>query len=309
MHAWTCGRIWVLDENGSDPAALHCIHTSLIPPSWISAAKAASGTVNSGQGETDWEVGGGCSSVCASLGRLLQDPHHANVQLQLPGGVVILAHSAILAATCAWFEARLVRHNSHVRDTQQDTATAAGSATDKAPAGSASASARPTASTTCTTAPTYQFVVDLTDQDADTVHALLSYLYTGHAQLGPARGTEETAAPDSSEGWHTVGKPKRRGKAAAAGGPAPSMHQSGSSVSPGQPPHMLLVRLLHAAQFFGVSQLHSECLAKAAQLISVECAPAWLIYAHEHGEQELKQLALNYVVKHYKGGWLGWRIA
>lgn len=298
------GRLWLLDRGTY--VSVRCVYTSLVPPKYTASVLQPSTSRTS-----NWEVGGGTGSVISALARMLQDGQHADVQLRLAGGETLLAHSLILRAMCTWFEARLDRYNG------RDGPGAATEAAADIAAGAGSHAAAAAAVAAAAAAPAY--VVDLTDQDPDTVRALVHYLYTGSAQLdqvisssshaagpGPSSVAAAAVAPAAKGQQPAAAKAKRtRGKAAAAAAACAGSSTVQQVVAEEEHVQlqrcMLLVRLLHAAEFFGVQQLHGECLAMAGQVINAGCALAWLVFAHEKGEQELKQLALKFVVDHYKG--------
>ena len=82
----------------------------------------------------------------------------------------------------------------------------------------------------------------------------------------------------------------------------PAAAAGGSGPPPEHPPYMLLPELLRSASFFLLPQLRAACLELAGRVVDTQCALPWLAYAHEHSEQELKQLALGFAAQHFDGG-------
>lgn len=169
----------------------------------------------------------------SDLGKLLASGEWADVCLVAAGGKRLMAHSLVLRSRSRWFELRLV---------------------SMAPAAEGPVE------------------VDLQEHSVDTLRALLSFLYTGYAEVD---------AGDEGDGAQEPGVKR--------------MKTSGRS----DRHTMGLVRLLHAATLFDVSSLHDACAVVATVNIGTDCALQWLVFASEHKETTLKAIAMAFAVNHY----------
>jgi hypothetical protein len=278
-------RSCAVDGNGdilyveyADPDVAHVVRIAagLKPPAHLQALHLPPGPISIPT----------CSptQVTSDLGALLQSDEGADVELRCAGGEVVRAHSHILSARWEWFRARQAsgmtapgstgaskgsvkskRGSSKNKQEAPATATAAAAAAATAAEGDLGAAGSTAA------APSASIVVDTSGHSADTLRLLLQHLYTGQVVL-PSNPQAPETDNNAEEQSHIRSQ---------------------------------VLKLLTAASYYLLPDLHAAVLALAEKLLSPRTALRWLQAAHAAGEAELVKSALQFTRSNLDGGCTG----
>lgn len=287
------GEVWAWDNWGASLTRIVRVPLGLVPPAALDPASGA------------LLVAGSTTDLAQNFGALLASGAGADVVIQAAGGQSVCAHSHVLAARWPWW------HGPRNRWQADGTKTSA------------------------------SVVTVLQDLPVAVVRAFLQFLYTGqavvegrqeqgqqqgvddgggavvvagqqghgHEQQGPATGCsnreqEEGGVHDDQPLAPAAKRARQDSGGSSAGASTAAQPQDTSAASDSTSdmvPHIKLLQLLHAAQAYEVPQLHAACLEAARAHISVHSALQWLVYADQHNEAELQEMAMAWAGAQHAG--------